>query len=107
MGHPGKRQARREPPVLAVFLLSFDLAVQMPAPRFDVDMLLSLRRPTSRVPMHLSPDGALLALTSQSKRRAAVATEQNDVTVRGIPIEALASRVHLVGTAGGEVQEPF
>jgi len=76
-------------------------------PRFDIDMLLSLRQPAIRMPLHLSPDGALLAVSSQSKRRAAVAMEQRGVTGSGMPLEALGSTVHLVGTADGADREPF
>ena len=74
---------------------------------FDVDMLFSLRQPTIRVPMHLSPDGSWLAVSSQSKRREFPATEQEAVAYVGIPVEAMGSRVLVVDTATGKVLDPF
>ena len=79
----------------------------MPKSVFDVDVLFSLRQPTVRVPMHISPDGSLLALSSQSKRRKLLAADREDAAQGGIPIEAIGSRVLVLDTSTGEALEPF
>ena len=76
---------------------------------FDVDTWLDLREPTIRVPMHVSPDGALLAVSSQGRKREATAGAGNtgNYTKNGVPVEAVGSRVYLVHTDSGQVIVPF
>ena len=74
---------------------------------FTIDHLLQLRQPANRVPMHVSPDGAKLAVSSQSKRRQSLADSGSGNTTEGVPDEVVGSRVLVVDTRTGEVQEPF
>ena len=75
----------------------------------DMETLLSLRQPTVRVPMHSSPDGALLTISSQSKRRTVAPMEPTGVSrsKNYPPGETAGSKVIVVDTASGEAFEPF
>lgn len=52
----------------------------------DIEMLLSLRQPTIRASMHGSPAGALLTISSQSKRRLVALMEHNGVSSSNSPL---------------------
>ena len=73
---------------------------------FTLDDLLNIRRPTVRVPLHLSPAGRLLALSVQDSHREGTTAERyfrND----GVPVEMIGSRVLVADTTTGETLEPF
>ncbi len=74
---------------------------------FTVDHLLRLRRPTTRVPLHLSPDGALLALSAQPARRNTPAGGGQGFTAEGVLTEMVGSRVIVVDTGTGAIADPF
>lgn len=77
------------------------------AQRITIDALLGLRQPSIRVPLHLSPDGARLAISVQSKRRDAAVRRERGFSPEGIPLEMVGSRVLIIDTATGAVETPF
>lgn len=80
----------------------------MPMPRcFTLDDFLSLQQPAPRVPLHLAPDGALLAVSVQPKRRTAVVGGERGFTAEGVALEMAGSRVVVIDTATGAAREPF
>ncbi len=70
-------------------------------------VLLELQQPTNRVPLHISADGRKLAMTTQWCRRATDLGRDRSYTLDGVPRGMLGSRVLVVDTASGEVEEPF
>jgi len=74
--------------------------------RFTVDHLLRIRRPTWVVPMHVAPDGALLALTVQEAARKG-GPYHNGFDANRVSQAMAGSRVWVVDTASGETIEPF
>ena len=72
-----------------------------------VTQLRRLRKPTYRVPLHVSPDGA----DARGERDAVMNRGQKcpdaqGFTPSGLSGEAVASRVLVVNTATGAVEEP-
>ena len=74
---------------------------------FTVDTLVGIQHVASRVPLHLSPDGTRLALSAQRARRAAAVGGDRVFTPDGMPTEMVGSRVLVVDTVTGKVDEPF
>lgn len=74
--------------------------------RFTAAHLLRIKYPTTRVPMHLSPDGRWLSLSLYNKELsgAAGALQAGNAAV---PNEVMGSRVFLVNTDTGELQQPW
>jgi dipeptidyl aminopeptidase/acylaminoacyl peptidase len=75
--------------------------------KFTVDALLGLCHPTNRVPLHLSPDGQILAITTQSYKRDADSSNDDSYTTDGVPRGMVGSRVLIIDTITGAAQEPF
>ncbi len=74
--------------------------------RFTVDHLLRICRPTWVVPMHVSPDGALLTLTVQQPAHTG-GPYHNGFDPNRVPLLMAGSRVWVVDTRTGEMIEPF
>ncbi len=74
---------------------------------FGVEHLINLQRTTNYVPMNLSPDGRLLAVSVQGIRRKAVNKREDGYGVDGVPQEMDGSRIFIVDTITGKTQEPF
>ena len=72
-----------------------------------VTQLRQLRKPTYRVPLHVSPDGASLAVSVTRDEPSAEVPDAQGFTPSGLPDEAVGSRVLVVNTATGETEEPF
>ena len=73
----------------------------------SVEHLMNLQRPTDRVPMNLSPDGRLLAVSVKGIRRNAVEIREHGFGVNGVPQELDGSRILIVDAITGKAQEPF
>lgn len=71
------------------------------------EMLADLRYPMARAPLHLSPDGAMLAVSSQGRRRRGGPNDNSGLAPVGVPHETLQGRVLVVDTASGRAWEPF
>lgn len=74
---------------------------------FTVDLLLGLVQPTTRVPLHLSPDGQKLIVHGQCRRRTRITGGDRSYTATGIPKGMIGSRLFVVDTTTGMVEEPF
>ncbi|GHO61216.1 hypothetical protein KSC_001080 [Ktedonobacter sp. SOSP1-52] len=74
---------------------------------FTTDILFELSQPTTRVPLHLSPDGRYLLVSVQHQKRQSKSTGHKSYTDTGIPRPMVNSRVLLVDTTTGVVDEPF
>ena len=74
---------------------------------FSVDHLVKLKRPTDRVPMNLSPDGRLLAVSVQGIRRNSVEIREHGFGVDGVHEGMDGSHIYVVDTTTGNAQEPF
>ena len=74
--------------------------------KFTLDTFLELSQPTTRVPLHLSPDGNLLLISVQPHKREKPDGDRS-YTAHGIPQEMVGSRVLIVDTITGEVSQPF
>ena len=72
-----------------------------------VTQLRRLQSPTYRVPLHVSPDGAVLAVSVMRDEPGAEVHDAQGLTPSGLPGEAVGSRVLVVNTATGAVEEPF
>ena len=72
-----------------------------------VTQLRQLRKPTYRVPLHVSPDGAELAVSVMRDEPGAEVSDAQGFTPAGLPGEAVGSRALVVNTATGAVEEPF
>ena len=72
-----------------------------------VAQLRRLRTSAFRVPLHISPDGTKLAVSVTRDEPGAEVSGPNGITPSGLPGEAVGSRVLLVDTATGAVEEPF
>ena len=72
-----------------------------------VTQLRRLQRPTYHVPLHVSPDGTRLAVSVMRDEPGAEVSDAQGVTPSGLPGEAVGSRVLVVNTATGAVEEPF
>ena len=72
-----------------------------------VTQLRQLRKPTYRVPLHASPDGTRLAVSVMRDEPGAEVSDAQGFTPSGLPGEAVGSRVLVVNTATGAVEEPF
>ena len=72
-----------------------------------VTQLRRLRKPTYRVPLHVSPDGSELAVSVMRDTPGAEVPDAQGFTPSGLPGEAVGSRVLVVNTATGAVEEPF
>ena len=72
-----------------------------------VTQLRRLRKPTYRVPLHVSPDGSELAVSVMRDTPGAEVSNAQGFTPSGLPGEAVGSRVLVVNTATGAVEEPF
>ncbi len=73
----------------------------------SVTQLRRLRKPTFRVPLHVSPDGAKLAVSVMRDEPGAEVSDAQGFTPSGLPSEAVGSRVLVVNTATGAVEAPF
>ena len=76
---------------------------------FTVDRLLDMRRPTSRMPFSLTPDGRLLALsTTALSRGESRLVDDGEFDEWGVPVEEGAgSQVVIVDTQNRQVIQPF
>ncbi len=74
---------------------------------FSVEHLMNLQRPTDRVPMNLSPDGRLLAVSVQGIRRKAVDIREDGFGVDGVYEAMDGSHIFVIDTITGKAQEPF
>ena len=72
-----------------------------------VTQLRRLRKPTYRVPLHVSPDGSELAVSVMRDTPGAEVPDAQGFTPSGLSGEAVGSRVLVVNTATGAVEEPF
>ncbi len=72
-----------------------------------VTQLRQLRKPTYRVPLHVSPDGIRLAVSVMRDEPGAEVSDAQGFTPSGLPGEAVGSRVLVVNTATGAADEPF
>ena len=72
-----------------------------------VTQLRRLRKPTYRVPLHVSPDGSELAVSVMRDTPGAEVPDAQGFTPSELPGEAVGSRVLVVNTATGETEEPF
>ena len=72
-----------------------------------VTQLRRLQRPTYHVPLHVSPDGAALTVSVMRDEPGAEVSDAQGFTPSGLPGEAVGSRVLVVNTATGAVEEPF
>ena len=72
-----------------------------------VTQLRQLRKPTHRVPLHVSPDGAALAVSVTRDEPGAEVHDAQGFTPSGLPGEAVGSRVLVVNTVTGAADEPF
>ena len=72
-----------------------------------VTQLRQLRKPTYRVPLHASPDGTRLAVSVTRDEPGAEVPDAQGFTPSGLPGEAVGSRVLVVNTVTGAVEEPF
>ena len=72
-----------------------------------VTQLRRVQQPTYRVPLHVSPDGAALAVSVMHDEPGAEVSDAQGFTPSGLPGEAVGSRVLVVNTATGEVEAPF
>ncbi len=72
-----------------------------------VTQLRRLQRPTYRVPLHVSPDGSELAVSVMRDEPEAEVPDAQGFTPSGLPGEAVGSRVLVINTATGAVEEPF
>jgi dipeptidyl aminopeptidase/acylaminoacyl peptidase len=75
--------------------------------RFTLHHLLGLLRPSNRVPLSLSPDGRLLAVSTQQMVHGDPVGQGQFFTPTGVSIELTGSRVQLVNTETGESRAPF
>ena len=75
--------------------------------KFTLDTFLELTQSTNRVPPHLSPDGSMLAMSVQPHKRASGPGGDQSYTARGVPNEMVGSRVLVIDTITGAVEEPF
>jgi hypothetical protein len=75
--------------------------------KFSVDLLLGLFQPTTRAPLHLSPDGRKLIVNVQHGRRTHDPGGDLSYTTTGIPREMMGSCVLVVDTVTDTVEEPF
>lgn len=78
----------------------------MPQP-LTLDHVLNVIQPTTRVPLHLSPDGRRLAFSVQPAGGRAHAVRPDGFMDDGVPVEMAGSRVLVVDTASGATQAPF
>ena len=74
---------------------------------FSVDHLVNLQRTTNYVPMNLSPDGRLLAVSVQGIRRNSVEIREHGYGVDGVCEDMDGSQIYVVDTITGIAQEPF
>lgn len=74
---------------------------------FTLDDLLRLQQPTTRVPLHLSPDGRRLAFCTQPVGGRQQAIGSSAFTDDGIPVEMAGSQVRVVDTTSGVTVAPF
>ena len=72
-----------------------------------VTQLRQLQEPNSDVPLHVSSDGAKLAVSVTRDEPGAEVPGTQDFTPSGLPSDAIGSRVLVVNTATGAVEEPF
>ena len=72
-----------------------------------VTQLRQLRKPTYRVPLHVSPDGIRLTVSVMRDEPGAEVPDAQGFTPSGLPDEAVGSRVLVVNTATGETEAPF
>ena len=72
-----------------------------------VTQLRRLEEPHYSVPLHVSPDGARIALTVKRDASEAELPDVQGFTLSGLPSTAVGSRVLVVNTAMGTVEEPF
>ena len=72
-----------------------------------VTQLRQLRKPAYRVPLHVSPDGTRLTVSVMRDEPGAEVPDAQGFTPSGLPDEAVGSRVLVVNTATGAVEEPF
>ena len=76
--------------------------------QFTIDHFLSLQKPTTRVPLHLSPDGNLLAMSVQPERRETTGQSGHvPFTPEGVPQEMIGSRVLIVDVRTISTRWPF
>lgn len=75
--------------------------------KFTLDTFLELTQSTNRVPPHLSPDGNTLAMSVRPHKRASDPGGDQSYMARGVPNEMVGSRVLVIDTATGTVEEPF
>ncbi len=72
-----------------------------------VTQLRQLQEPTTDVPLHVSPDGAALTVSVRRDEPGAELPDAQGFTPSGLHDEAEGSRVLVVNTATGAVEEPF
>lgn len=75
--------------------------------RFGLDERLALVEPAFRVPLHLSPDGSALLVTTCRRDRRDRTDPASGYGPGGVPGEMLGSRVLVVDTSTGAVDLPF
>src|SRR5579884_1548977 len=74
---------------------------------FTIDTSFELTQATTRVPPHLSPDGGMLAMSIQPHKREPEPGGNQSYTAHGVPKEMVGSRVLVIDTTTGDVEEPF
>ena len=72
-----------------------------------VTQLRRLQEPYYDVPLHVSPDGAALAMSVKRDEPGAELPDVQGFTPSGLPDDAVGSRVLVVNTATGVVEAPF
>lgn len=75
--------------------------------RFTVDHLLSIRRVTDRVPLHLSPDARWLTVSVRDTRKPPPGPLESGFRAASVKLFAAGSRVLVIDTHTREVREPF
>jgi dipeptidyl aminopeptidase/acylaminoacyl peptidase len=103
-----RKKASRVYLVMLLCLLNvFDLEASVKRREFTVDLLIELSQPTTRAPLHLSPDGRKLIVNVQHCRRVRDLGGDRSYTAAGIPKGMVESRTLVVDSITGIVQEPF
>lgn len=74
--------------------------------RLTIEHILGMRRPTNRVPLHLSNDGRLLALSIQGRQDWKAMSEEG-LSRDGVSTEVADSRVVIIDTLTGQGRTVF
>ena len=72
-----------------------------------VTQLRRVQQHTDRVPLHISPDGAALAVSVRRDEPGAEVPGRQGFTPSGLPFLAVGSRVLVINTATGQSEAPF